>query len=366
MYHARRRQLECPCSKASASQVRLPAEWEPHQATWLIWPGHVQPVSHWHGYEADLRRFFLSYAEQLRRSGAVKFLVGDSMPHRPKVELDSAGIESNDIWLRDTAPTFLLESVNSEVEFQTEQRLRALCPRWSAYGGKYQPSQADAVLSSRFTALMGSVGQSLPFVLEGGAIETDGSGTLIASAGSIVNEARNPGLSRQALESMIVDALGVQRLLWVDACLEGDDTDGHVDQLVRFVAPRRVVVACQPAVSDVNHRRLERLKRQIHSFRDARGSRLEVIPINLPANYVVDGQQLPASYLNFYIANNFVFVPVFGASSDGPAMNVLGGCFPDHKVLPIDCRLLVRGRGALHCISRQQPLLQSLTSSCDN
>lgn len=351
----------------SKSAFRLPAEWEPHEVTWLIWPGHARAVPHWHGHEQHLRRFLLSYAEQLSRAGPVCLLVGSSMPHRPGSDLPLATIESDDIWLRDTAPTFLLAEA-SEVQdshVPGSRRLRALCPRWSAYGDKYQPSQADAALAPRLAQFLGCDNESLPFVLEGGAIETDGCGTLLASAGSIVDELRNPSLDRLALEGLLRRFLGVERVLWVEACLRGDDTDGHVDQLVRFVAPGRVVVAAQPDASDANHMPLRRLHQALESFRDAQGRRLEIIPIELPANYRVDGDVLPASYLNFYIANHMVFVPFFGSPCDLPALARLAGCFPDHRVVPIDCRLLIRGRGALHCISRQQPSLSTDAVAAD-
>lgn len=357
-----------PWSIESKSAFRLPAEWEPHEATWLIWPGHARAVSHWHGHEQHLRRFLLSYAEQLSRAGPVCLLVGSSMPHRPDPDLPLATIESDDIWLRDTAPTFLLAEA-SEVQDNRvpgSRRLRALCPRWSAYGDKYQPSQADAALAPRLAQFLCCDSESLPFVLEGGAIETDGCGTLLASTGSIVHEARNPGCSQADLETSIRLSLGVQRVVWIDACLRGDDTDGHVDQLVRFVAPGRAVVAAQPDPTDANYAVLQRLWRHLGELRDAHGRSLELIPINLPAHYFVDGEQLPASYLNFYIANHFVFVPTFDSPFDGPALTTLSVCFPKYKVVPIDCRLLVRGRGGLHCISRQQPKLPGPCGPCQN
>lgn len=352
----------------SRSAFRLPAEWEPHEATWLIWPGHARAVHHWHGHEQRLRRFLLDYEEQLSRAGTVRLLVGSSMPHPPGLDLPWAAIESDDIWLRDTAPTFLLAGTNEAQQRCAPQpwRLRALCARWSAYGGKYQPSQADAALAPRLAQFLGCACEDLPFVLEGGAIETDGCGTLLTSTGSIVSQARNPGWSQSALENSIQAALGVKRVVWIEACLRGDDTDGHVDQLVRFVAPGRLVVAAQPDPSDANYAELKLLWRQLRGLRDAQGRMLELTPINLPANYFVDGQQMPASYLNFYIFNNTLFAPTFGSPSDSPALTTLSNCFPMHKMVPIDCRLLIRGRGGLHCISRQQPKLPEPFGPCQN
>lgn len=330
-------------------QYRLPAEWEPQAATWLIWPGHLQPVGHWRGLEQELRLFSLRYGEQLRRCGTLHWLVGhDGLPmeqgHGPQVP-----ITSNDIWLRDTAPTFLVP--------ERPAPLRAVCPLWNGYGGKYHPCDADAAVATALANRLQCEVLPLALHLEGGAIETDGAGTLLASRGAIAGNKRNTNLPLADLESCMAAAMGCSAIIWIDACLQGDDTDGHVDQLVRFVAPGRVLIAAQPDPRDPNHAVLERLRQQLCDCRDAAGRRLEIIPIDLPARLEIDGAQMPASYLNFYIHHAHVFVPVFGCEADHAALSTMARCFPERQVVPMDCRLLLRGRGGLHCISRQQPLV---------
>ena len=187
------------------------------------------------------------------------------------------------------------------------------------------------------------------------AIETDGEGTLLVNERCVVDERRNPGLSRDVMERSIRDQLGADRVIWIGGDLRGDDTDGHIDQLARFVAPGRVVAARQPDRDDPNHASLEANLALLASAEDARGRRLEVIPIDIPSRFAFDGEQLPASHLNFYIATGVVLVPVFGAATDAEAVRTLAACFPGRRIEPVDCRDLIRGRGALHCISRDQP-----------
>lgn len=334
---------------AQQPSYRLPAEWEPQAASWLVWPGHPQPVPHWRGLEQELRLFSLRYGELLRRCGTLQWLVGhDALPldqgHGPQVP-----IASNDIWLRDTAPTFLVPDQPAP--------LRAVCPLWNGYGGKYHPCDADADVATAMASRLQCDVLPLALQLEGGAIETDGVGTLLASHGAIAANNRNTTMLLADLEVSIAAALGCSTILWLDACLQGDDTDGHIDQLARFVAPGRVVVAAQPDPQDPNHAVLQRLQQQLCDSRDAAGRRLEIIPVDLPARLEIDGAQMPASYLNFYIHHAHVFVPVFGCEADHAALTTLARCFPGRQMVPVDCRLLLRGRGGLHCISRQQPLV---------
>jgi agmatine deiminase len=196
-------------------------------------------------------------------------------------------------------------------------------------------------------------------VLEGGAIETDGAGTLLANQRCVVDPKRNPGLGKPEMEQALRENLGVQKVLWVGGDLAGDDTDGHIDQLARFVAPGRVVAARQPDRLDPNHAPLAANLDLLATLRDAAGRRLEVIPIDIPPRFSFQGTQLPASHLNFYVGNGFVGVPVFGAATDEAALGTLERCFPGRRAVPVDCREIVRGRGGLHCITRDEPSVAS-------
>jgi agmatine deiminase len=171
----------------------------------------------------------------------------------------------------------------------------------------------------------------------------------------VVDEKRNPGLDRGTIERTLRDFLGVETVLWVGGELAGDDTDGHIDQLARFVAPGRVVAARQPDPLDPNHAALEANLALLRSLVDARGRRLEVIPIDIPSRFTFGQTQLPASHLNFYVANGLVAVPVFLAATDEPALRTIEACFPGRRIVPVRCHELIRGRGGIHCITRDQP-----------
>ena len=232
---------------------------------------------------------------------------------------------------------------------------KAVAWGWNAWGGKYPPWDDDACVAHALADRVGLPVFEPGVVLEGGAIEGDGAGTLLANERCVVDERRNPGLDRARMERVLRDFLGIDTVLWVGGELAGDDTDGHIDQLARFVAPGRVVAARQPDRLDPNHAALEANLARLRTLVDAGGRRLEVIPIDIPARFAFTGTQLPASHLNFLVANGVVAVPVFGSPTDERALATLADCFPGRALEPVDCSALVRGRGALHCITRDEP-----------
>jgi agmatine deiminase len=327
---------------------RLPAEWEPHAATWLAWP-HRRAT--WLGDFAEIPRVFAAVARLVSRHEPVRIVaagepLAEARRHlegTPNVAFEE--MPTNDSWLRDTGPVFVI---------RRDDRA-AVCWNWNAWGGKYPPWDADARVARTIAERLGLPVFSPGIVLEGGAVETDGAGTLLVNERCVVDDRRNPGLDRGAIEQVLRDFLGVEAVLWVGGELAGDDTDGHIDQLARFVAPGRVVAARQPDPLDPNHGSLEANLERLRSLRDAAGRRLEVIPIDIPARFAFEGTQLPASHMNYLVANGVVAVPVFGGPTDEPALRRLEGLFPGRRIAPIDCRELVRGRGALHCITRDEP-----------
>ncbi len=330
---------------------RMPAEWEPHAATWLAWP-HRRAT--WLGDFAAIPRVFADVARRIAACEPVKVIasgpaLADAQAHVGDLEnLECVDIPTNDSWLRDTGPVFLLPGDEAAAPV-------AVAWGWNAWGGKYPPWDDDARVAHAIADRAGVAVFEPGIVLEGGAIETDGAGTLLVNARCVVDELRNPRLSREAMERALCDQLGVTRVLWIGGELQGDDTDGHIDQLARFVAPGRVVAARQPDRDDPNHGPLEANLAMLQSMHDAQGRRLEVIPIDIPSRFTFQGVQLPASHLNFYIANGAVFVPAFGGPTDEPAVATLAACFPGRRVEAVACDALVRGRGALHCITRDQP-----------
>jgi agmatine deiminase len=261
-------------------------------------------------------------------------------------------IATNDSWVRDTGPVFLVPQAGAD---RGPAGRKAVAWAWNAWGGKYLPWDDDARVARGIAAWLGLPTFEPGIVLEGGAIEGDGDGTLLANERCVVDQRRNPGLGRPDLERALCHHLGVERVLWVGGDLAGDDTDGHIDQLARFVAPGVVLAARQPDRLDPNHAALEENLRLLRGHVDARGRRLEVIPVDIPGRFAYEGTQLPASHLNFYVANGLVAVPVFGGPGDGPALETIADCFPGRRVEPVDCQRLVRGRGGIHCITRDEP-----------
>jgi len=333
---------------------RLPAEWEPHAATWLAWP-HRRAT--WLGDFAAIPPVYATVATTIARYEPVRIVAAGQPLEEARqllggvANVDFAEIPTNDSWLRDTGPVFLVPAAGREHALPPA----AVTWEWNAWGGKYPPWDADAAVARTIATRLGLRTFRPGLVLEGGAIETDGVGTLLVNARCVVDERRNAGVDRAAMERALVDYLGVTRVLWVDGDLVGDDTDGHIDQLARFVGPGRVVAARQPDPLDPNHRALAANLALLETLHDAAGRRLEVIPIDIPARFAYRGVQLPASHLNFLVGNGFVAVPVFGGPTDDAALETLAGCFPGRRIEPIDCGALVRGRGALHCITRDQP-----------
>ena len=339
----------------AAASYRLPAEWDPHAATWLAWP-HRRAT--WLGPFEPIPLVYEQLARLIARHEPVRIIGSVEVLAEPRERLvgvanvEFVTIPTNDSWVRDTGPVFLVRRDEAAEEMSSRA---AVAWNWNAWGGKYPPWDSDARVARSIAAHLGIEAFEPGIVLEGGAIETDGAGTILANERCVVDERRNPGLDRAALERAIRGWLGVEQVLWVAGDLAGDDTDGHIDQLARFVAPGRVLAARQPDTGDPNHAPLAANLERLATLRDAAGRLLEVIPVDIPPRFAFEETQLPASHLNFYVANGLVAVPVFGTPTDEPAVRIIEACFPGRLIEPVDCRELVRGRGALHCITRDEP-----------
>ncbi|HTO70044.1 MAG TPA: agmatine deiminase family protein [Myxococcota bacterium] len=331
----------------------MPAEWEPHAATWVAWP-HAETT--WPGCLADAEREFETLVRALAASEQVE-LVAQSEAHAAALAVrlgalvDSGAVRlhvipTDDVWMRDIGPTFVRDG---------EAGLVALDWTFNAWGGKYAPWQRDDAVAARVATLSGVACERPGFVVEGGALEVDGDGTLLVTERTLLDPKRNPGISRGHVEKLLGELLGVRAVIWLGEGIEGDDTDGHIDDLARFVAPGRVVSAREPDRSDPNHEPLEDCARRLRAARDARGRSLEVIDLPMPPAVRAGPDRLPASYANFYVANRAVLVPTFGAPSDGVVLETLRPLFPGRTVVGIPSRALVRGLGAVHCLTQQQP-----------
>ncbi|MEI6239800.1 MAG: agmatine deiminase family protein [Planctomycetia bacterium] len=338
---------------AVVSDYRLPAEWEPHAATWLAWP-HRRAT--WLGDFAVIPGVFERVARLIARYEPVRIVATGAVLADARERLTGvANVEfvdlpTNDSWMRDTGPVFVVPR-----RPVAGARPAAVCWGWNAWGGKYPPWDFDAALGRAVAKRLGLAVIDGGLVLEGGGLETDGDGTLLVNHRCIEDPARNPGVSRGKLDEILCDRLGVDRVLWVGGELAGDDTDGHIDQLARFVAPGRVVAARQSDPLDPNHAAIEANLVRLRGLVDARGRQLDVIPIDIPSRFAFEGTQLPASHLNFSVGNGFVAVPVFLGGTDDAALRTLEACFPGRTIEPVVCTELVRGRGALHCITRDEP-----------
>jgi agmatine deiminase len=335
--------------------LRMPAEWEPHAATWVAWP-HAETT--WPGCLADAEREFETLVRALAGSERVE-LVAQSDAHAGALrarlgEIVRSGavrlhvIPTDDVWMRDIAPSFVRDGARGLV---------ALDWTFNAWGGKYAPWDRDDAVAARVASFAGVGRERIALCTEGGALEVDGEGTLLATEPTLLDPKRNPGVSRESLEKQLGELLGVSHVVWLGEGIEGDDTDGHIDDLARFTRPGRVVCAREPDRSDPNHAPLEECRARLAAARDARGRPLEVIDLPMPPAVRAGTDRLPASYANFYIANRAVLVPTFGAASDSRALGILGPLFPGREVVGIPSRALVRGLGAVHCLTQQQPLV---------
>jgi len=337
---------------------RWPAEWEPHEATWLSWPHNPET---WPGRLERVEQAFLRMVEALAEGEHVRInVVDEAMEERVRKLLEAAGVRldarvelfrvpTDDAWVRDHGPLFLVRG-----EGAARERL-LLDFRFDAWGGKYPPWERDDAVPARLAAALDLPRLAVDAVLEGGAVDGDGAGTVLTTESCLLHPNRGAGRSREGLERLLADTLGARRVLWLGDGLEGDDTDGHVDDLTRFVAPGRVVTAVEPDASDPNHAPLRENLRRLGGMRDANGRRLDVAELPMPRPVREGGQRCPASYANFYLANGVCLMPAFGDPADERARAVLAECLPGRQVVPIPSRDLVVGLGAVHCLTQQQP-----------
>ena len=341
-----------------AAGLRQPAEWDRHEAVWLAWPSHEDL---WGEALAPVRDAFTRFAAAI---ADVDPATGRPRGERLEVLAPDAGNEAaaktalaglgarfhripfGDIWLRDTAPVFLLGpgGMRATASFG-----------FNGWGGKYLLEGDDGV-SSRIAEAAGLPAFRFPWVLEGGSVEVDGEGTCLTTRQCLLHPNRNAGMSREATEAGLGDALGVTTVLWLGDGLLNDHTDGHVDTLARFVAPGRAVCMRPDGKGDPNRDALLQVARDLASFRDARGRALQIAEIPSPG--LVQGprcEAMPASYVNFYIANTAVVVPAFGVPNDEAARAGVAKLFPTRRAISIPARDLLEGGGAFHCISQQEP-----------
>jgi len=323
----------------------MPAEWTPHEATWVAWPSHEDL---WQDNLAPARAAFARLVSLVAEGERVDVLVPDQEQEQlalaalasPNANVKTHRVAFGDIWLRDTAPIFT-RGPGGDV--------RPVTFGWNGWGGKYV-LPGDAEVSGRIAALTGDGEFHTGWILEGGAVDVDGEGNALTTRQCMRNPNRNGVREEWEIEALLREFLGVERVLWLGDGLLNDHTDGHVDTVVRFVRPG-VVVAMEARASDDPNREVMRAL-----VRDASAHGLEVVRVPSPGRIVdAEGRVMPASYVNFYIANAVVVVPTYGSPFDDEAVERIGALFPGRLTVGIDARAILTGGGAFHCITQQQP-----------
>jgi len=340
------------------SGFRMPAEWEPHHSTWLTWP-REEGISFPGKYET-VPPVYAEFIKLLVQSEEVNINVWNAEAEQVvrkllienRTPLDRVCFHhfpSYEPWCRDHGPIFLTREKNG-------MRERAVVDwGYNAWGGKYPPYDLDDAVPQHVARLRGLPLYSPGIVMEGGSIEVNGAGILLTTEACLLNPNRNPHLNREQIEQYLKDFLGVRKILWLGDGIVGDDTDGHIDDLSRFVNEKTIVTIVEDDPADENfgilRNNLERLKLQT----DLDGKPFQIVELPTPGFLEFEGQRLPASYANFYIANQAVIVPTYRHKNDQRAVNILQRYFPDRKVIGLDSSELIWGLGSFHCISQQEP-----------
>ncbi len=339
---------------------RMPAEWEPHAGTWLAWP-HRR--SDWPGKFAPIRWVYAEIIRALTRHERVNLVVrGAEMRSRVESILGQAAIDRGRMafwelptdrsWVRDSGPIFVVNAAGDRAVLDWHFNAWAKYPDWTR-DDRLPEFVATQLGLPRWQPEYG--GHRV--VLEGGSIDVNGQGLLLTTEECLLSDIqqRNPPLDRAGYGQVFADYLGVKKVLWLGRGIVGDDTHGHIDDLARFVAPRTIVTVVEDDPADDNYAPTQENLERLKAATDLDGNRLEVVPLPMPAALAFDGQRLPASYANFYIANGIVIVPTFNDPKDRAALGILADLFPDREVVGIHCVDLVWGLGTLHCMTQQEP-----------
>jgi agmatine deiminase len=334
----------------------MPAEWARHGATWLSWP-HNQET--WPTSLEKVRDIWIQMVCALAPHEQVYLLVNDEAAEQDVTgRLKKAGaamgnvtllkIPTIDVWMRDYGPTFITRD-------SSDQPLA--CNDWifNGWGGKYKAYEDDDRVAREIAPLLKIPVFEHDIVLEGGSIEVNGAGTCLTTEQCLLNTNRNPHLSRDEIEERLKESLGVTHLVWLGEGIAGDDTDGHIDDIARFVDPTTIVCVLEPHSKDDNYVVLQQNYERLQTAADQNGRRFSIVTLPCPGPVYYDGARLPASYANFYIANDVVLVPVFGDPNDAKALGILQELFPRRRVVGLRCNEVVAGLGAIHCVTQQQP-----------
>jgi agmatine deiminase len=337
---------------------RMPAEWHRHNATWLTWPKDPET---WPQRVPLVEKIFLQMMAALAPQEIVNLLVDDAETEasvRARLTFPGADnvrchrIPTVDSWIRDYGPNFL---INDKGELAYTDWI------FNAWGNKYEDLKRDDSIPARLESLLKVPRFETGIVMEGGSIEVNGAGCVLTTKQCLLNANRNPQFRQNEIEQYLKDYLGVEKVLWLGEGIVGDDTDGHIDDIARFVAPDVIVCAVEDDPADANYKLLQDNLHRLRTMTDAQGRGFEIVTLPMPG--VVGGRstdnrnldRLPASYANFYVANGVVLAPVFGHANDARALETLQRLFGSRRVVGINCEPLVWGMGTIHCVTQQQP-----------
>jgi agmatine deiminase len=334
----------------------FPAEFARHRATWLSWP-HKE--ASWPGKIAAIYPYYAQFVKELAKGEDVCINVADEAMRAFALEhLQAAGADlervsfylhpTNDAWCRDHGPAFLINPARDQKKVIVDWN-------YNAWGNKYPPYDLDDDIPTRVGAALGLPVYYPGIIMEGGSVDFNGAGTLMTSTCCLLNENRNPQLGREEIEQYLRDYYGIEQILWVKEGIIGDDTDGHIDDTVRFVDEDTVVTVVEENRGDENYVLLQENLRDLSGMRLLNGKQLNIVELPMPGPVIYEDQRLPASYANFYIANESVIVPTYRCDRDEKALRILQECFPARRVVGIDSTEIIWGLGSFHCLSQQEP-----------
>ena len=334
----------------------FPAEFEPHEATWLSWP-HKE--ASWPGKIHTIYPNYSLFVKYLALSEKVRINVTDEAMKAFAVEqLQKAGVDmqqvefflhpTNDAWCRDHGPAFLVNP-------HAEQKKVIVDWNYNAWGNKYPPYELDDVIPTLIGKHFNIPVYHPGIVMEGGSVEFNGKGTILTSTCCLLNPNRNPHLNQAQVEKYLCDYYGMEQVLWVDEGIVGDDTDGHIDDTIRFVNEDTVLTVVETDKQDENYELLQTNLKQLKQMRLLSGKQLNIIELLMPDAVIYEDQRLPASYANFYISNKHVIVPTYQCRKDDEALSIIAATFPSREVVGIDSTDSLWGLGSFHCLSQQEP-----------
>ena len=334
----------------------FPAEFAPHHATWLSWP-HKE--ASWPGKIQSIYPSYSKFVKELTKGERVRINVVDeamktfAIAQLEKEAVDMSKVEfffhpTNDAWCRDHGPAFLINPTAA---------IKKVIVDWgyNAWGNKYPPYDLDDVVPTLIGKHFDIPVFHPGIVMEGGSVEFNGKGTVMTSTACLLNENRNPHLNQQQIEEFLFNYYGMEQVLWVDEGIVGDDTDGHIDDTVRFVNEDTVITVIEENKQDDNYGLLQHNLRQLQSMRLLNGKQLNIVELPMPPELIYEDMRLPCSYANFYIANRSVIVPTFRSDRDEKALRIIQDCFPGREVVGIDSTDIIWGLGSFHCLSQQEP-----------